>query len=331
MVQRIRLAQGLHLYKRPNSPCWWADIHVGGQHSRSSTGESDRKKASDVARQLAKRLGKQSGANYGYSLYHALADWLDTKPRGRTDISAVKRINELYANRPAELVDDASVRAAFAALTPENANRITTVMRAALNLAHANQRITQVPKLTKRTGEKTRTRWLRREEIEKLLDALPAHLKPAFEFALLTGLRRSNVLRLRWDQVIDAKVVIEADQMKADKAHAVELPPRALEILKAQPRVSGYVFTYRGKPITSPKTAWRTATQKAGVKNVRWHDLRHTWASYMAMSGASLLDLQNAGGWSSVEMVERYAHLAQPHIATAVERAAEAMFKEAKP
>ena len=93
----------------------------------------------------------------------------------------------------------------------------------------------------------------------------------------------------------------------------------ALEVLRRQlgkHRVR--VFTYAGKPLGSANTlAWRKALKRAGIENFRWHDLRHTWASWHRQAGTPTHELQRLGGWRSSMMVERYAHLAPDHLARA--------------
>lgn len=61
-------------------------------------------------------------------------------------------------------------------------------------------------------------------------------------------------------------------------------------------------------------TAWRAALKRADIKNFRFHDLRHTWASWLVQAGVPLSALQEMGGWESIEMVQRYAHLAPNHL-----------------
>jgi len=76
------------------------------------------------------------------------------------------------------------------------------------------------------------------------------------------------------------------------------------------------VFLYEGKPVKQVNTkAWRAAVKKAGVEPFRWHDLRHTWASWHIQAGTPAFVLQELGGWSSPEMVKRYAHLSPGHLA----------------
>lgn len=81
------------------------------------------------------------------------------------------------------------------------------------------------------------------------------------------------------------------------------------------------VFTYRGKPVREVNTkAWRHALKRLGIEDFRWHDLRHTWASWHVQSGTPLHVLQELGAWESVEMVRRYAHLGQNHLADYAEK-----------
>lgn len=116
--------------------------------------------------------------------------------------------------------------------------------------------------------------------------------------------------------------MIHPDQAKAKKAIPVPLNKDAINILKAQKKQQReYVFTYNGNKITQVSTrAWRNVLKKIGIKNFRWHDLRHTWASWHIQNGTSLQELQALGGWSSFEMVLRYAHLSSAHLKNAAER-----------
>lgn len=81
------------------------------------------------------------------------------------------------------------------------------------------------------------------------------------------------------------------------------------------------MFSYRGTPTQRASTkAWYAALRRAGIEDFRWHDLRHTWASWHVQNGTPVYALQEMGGWASTEMVRRYAHLAADHLAPYVER-----------
>ena len=141
---------------------------------------------------------------------------------------------------------------------------------------------------------------------------------------MATGLRQKNVIRLEWDQVdlIRKHALIHADQAKTKKAIPVLLNTGAMNVLQRQVgKHKNYVFTYQGQPVNQCNTkAWRHALVRSEIENFRWHDLRHTWASWHVQNGTSLQELQQLGGWSSFEMVLRYAHLSSDHLRSAAER-----------
>ena len=141
---------------------------------------------------------------------------------------------------------------------------------------------------------------------------------------MATGLRASNVTGLQWQDVDMNKchAWIHPDQAKTKKAISVPLNSNAMSVLKSCIGKHPHsVFTYKDNPIEQCNTkAWRNALKRAGIANFRWHDLRHTWASWHVQNGTSLQELQLLGGWSSFEMVLRYAHLSSDHLRNAADR-----------
>jgi len=144
------------------------------------------------------------------------------------------------------------------------------------------------------------------------------------EFSLQTGLRRANVTHLEGSQVDLARKTawVLGDQTKNGKALAVPLTDKAVKILEIRraehPR---WVFPKAGKPVIQTSTrAWRDALNPAGIDDFCWHDLRHIRASWHVQNGTPLQVLQELGGWSSIKMVQRYAHLSGEHLRAWVER-----------
>lgn len=136
----------------------------------------------------------------------------------------------------------------------------------------------------------------------------------------MTGLRQHNVLALEWSQVdMQRKIAwVHADQAKAGKPIGVPLNSRSLDVLnhrKSKHKIFVFVSERTGKPLEGicSKT-WKESLRKAGIDNFRWHDIRHTWASWLVQSGVPLMDLKEMGGWESIEMVQRYAHLAPMYL-----------------
>ena len=110
---------------------------------------------------------------------------------------------------------------------------------------------------------------------------------------------------------------IHPDQAKARKAIAVPLNGEAILVLHRQAgKHPEQVFVYRGNPIRQVNTkAWKETLKRAGIADFRWHDLRHTWASWHTQAGTPRDVLQELGGWESESMVRRYAHLSTEHLA----------------
>jgi integrase len=139
------------------------------------------------------------------------------------------------------------------------------------------------------------------------------------EFSLATGLRDSNVTGLEWTQIDLSRATawIHADQAKAGRSITVPLNSDAMAILR---RLVGihpqFVFTFEGHRVTRANNhAWRKALVRAGINDFFWHDLRHTWASWHVQAGTPMNVLKELGGWASMEMVLRYAHLGADHLA----------------
>jgi integrase len=204
--------------------------------------------------------------------------------------------------------------------SPATANRLLSVVSAILRKAALDwEWIDKPPVIKLYRLPKKRVRYLTPIQAKMLLCELPEHLADMMKFSLATGLRKSNVTKLEWSQVDLTRRVawIHADQAKAGKPIHVTLNGTAMEVLTKQVgkhRIS--VFTYKGNPVTQVNTkAWYKALKRAGIEDFRWHDLRHTWASWLTQQGVPLNVIQEMGAWESAEMVQRYAHLAPEQFA----------------
>lgn len=205
-------------------------------------------------------------------------------------------------------------------------------MRSLLRIAANEWRwIKSAPVIKTRKPVSKRIRWLTREEADRLIECMPDSFRPVVIFALATGLRRSNILDLEWSQVdLQRKVAwVNPENAKAGKAIGVALNDTACRVLRNQTgKHLRWVFVHtkpKHRPdgtLTPPvrkmrvddNSAWYIGLRRAGIENFRFHDLRHTWASWLIQSGVPLSALQEMGGWESIEMVRRYAHLAPNHL-----------------
>lgn len=224
-----------------------------------------------------------------------------------------------------DVIEEIATGREKAGLKPASVNRLLALIRAVLNKAVKQwEWLDKAPSVRMRKEDNIRSIWLTRDQANKLLSELPEHLKAMAAFSLATGLRQANVKNLKWNQVdlSSAHAMVSAEDSKNRKAISVPLNGDAIEVLKSQVgKHAEYVFTFKGMPITQVNTkAWRKALKRSGIENFRWHDLRHTWASWHVQSGTSLQELFELGGWVSFEMVLRYAHLSSKHLQAAAHR-----------
>ena len=325
----------MSLFKRQDSPYWWVKLNHKGRRLQQSTGTPDKAKAREYHDKLKaslwdqERLGIKPSRTWNEAVVRYLAEtthkasqfadkahlrWLD-KYLGGLALGAINRdvLDRAFSARQAEGVANSTV------------NRTMEIARAVLRRA-ANEWewLDRVPRVRMLPEPKRRVRWLTRDEADRLIGELPEHLKAMVRFSLETGLRRSNVTGLEWSQVDLARRTawIHPDQAKARKAIAVPLSAAAVVVLRDQiGKHPTYVFSFRGKPVHQVNTkAWRLALVRAGIAEFRWHDLRHTWASWHVQAGTPLHVLQELGGWECVEMVRKYAHLSTVHLADYVDR-----------
>lgn len=297
------------IYRRGET--WWVNITHRGERVRQSTGTTNEQEAQRIHDQVKADLWnrKRSGA----TLNDALVLWLKESERSVHEKNSVKQFLKLYHSRPLSEITGKDIVAALSEKNPAHANRIASNIRAAINIAVERGLLDTAPKISRRKIKKTRAmRWLTPTEWNLLRPHLPSHLKPAADFAISTGVRQANVFGLRWSQVDLRRRIAWVDgfDTKSGKSINVPLSDVALAALSAvQGQNPEYVFTYAGKPMKSPKRGWIDAVKKSGIPHVRWHDLRHTWASWHLQNGTTLAELKELGGWHSIEMVLVYAHL----------------------
>jgi integrase len=309
----------LSLYRRGR--IWWAEITSGGRRIRRSAGTSDKKAAQEWHDRLkaglwrAERLGEPPPTSWA----EAVAKWLAVKPRGLPDRYRLRALG-IAPTSPLPL-SSATVEGSLSSGTGSSGSWNRTL---ALVVAIHNAAGIKPPDVRRRPMPAGRTRWLSAEEwkrLERALKETSPLLAQAAAFTLATGLRENNVLELTWDQIDARRRVawLHGDQVKTGVAIGVPLNDAASAILAARRGIhKRFVFGNPDRPLTKASNrAWYAALRKARLAGFRWHDLRHTWASWAVMSGVRLEELQRLGGWKTAAMVTRYAHLSPEHLAKA--------------
>jgi integrase len=208
--------------------------------------------------------------------------------------------------------------------TPATINRYLATMRSLLRMARDEwQWLDSIPKIRMLPGEVERDRWLTKAEADQLIAVCLPHLAAIVRFALATGCRAREILGLEWKRVDLARQTAWLNLTKNGTPRGVPLNRNAVSVLEEQiGKHPQYCFTYRGEPIKAniSNKAWFSALEKAGLHDFRFHDLRHTWASWHRQSGTSCDELKELGGWKTRSMVDRYAKFATDHLAIAASR-----------
>lgn len=187
-----------------------------------------------------------------------------------------------------------------------------------------------VDSISKPSENKGRVRFLSDDERLRLLNACRpnSELYLAVVLALTTGARQAETMTLRFSQIDFARRVIVLSKTKNGETRSIPLVGEAFSLLQERSKVRSLADDRVFPPVKeksgtrSLRTAWEIALKKAEITDFHWHDLRHTAASYLAMSGVSLVEIAKILGHRTMQMVSRYSHLADEHIVSTGEKLA---------
>lgn len=183
-------------------------------------------------------------------------------------------------------------------------------------------------RVNKKPEPRGRVRYLSDDERAALLEACRKSEQPSLYlivlFALTTGMRRGELLGLRWSDVdLERRVAVLHNTKNGDR-RSVPIVPEVATLLREQGKVrrldNDLVFASGGADPVWFDKYWYAALKATKIKDFRFHDLRHTAASYLAMSGATVPELAAVLGHRTLQMVKRYAHLSDQHTGAVVER-----------
>jgi Site-specific recombinase XerD len=190
-------------------------------------------------------------------------------------------------------------------------------------------------KVGRETEPRGRVRYLSDDERARLLEACKESSNPdlylAVLLALTTGGRQAETMGATWAQIDLSRATLQLEETKNGSRRALHLTAPVLALLQERAKVrridSGLLFPSKVNPKqpVDLRQPWEKALRVAGIEGFHWHDLRHTFASYAAMNGASLPELAALLGHKTLAMVQRYAHLSPAHTATLAEKVAARM------
>lgn len=317
----------MRLYKRGD--IWWADFWHQGRRIRRSSFTSNETAANEWADTLKASLWRESklGERRPHSWDEAVLDFLDEKKDKASLETDKDRLRWLTTKLRGQAIEAITTKVltklarelAKMGLANGTVNRYMAAASGVLHFAHAQENLASVPKIPHRDEPKYRIRFLKdEEEADTLIAEFAPNVAAMSRYALASGMRRHNVTHLEWPQC-DLKrrgAWYHPDEMKGGKPLWCHWNADAIAVIKGQlGKHKRWVFPYRGKPVKDITTrAWHAACARAGVEDFTFHDWRHTWASWHVQRGTPLGVLKELGGWQTIEMVEKYAHLAPSHI-----------------
>lgn len=168
-----------------------------------------------------------------------------------------------------------------------------------------------------------RLRYLRAEEVEVLVKSCHGYLRSIVMTALNTGMRRGEILALRWKDVDLENRKITVRNTKNNETRVIPVNKTLYEELLNLSKESGseYVFSNgEGRPFGDIKKGFSSALKRAGIEDFRFHDLRHTFGSHLVMQGVDLKTVQQLMGHKVIKMTMRYSHLSPEYVQEAIER-----------
>ena len=322
----------MRLFKRGKT--WWIDVNYQGRRFRFSLKTTRKAVALQIMQHIQEQIIRGefqgSGATAPPLFEDFLEDYLEyaksnKSPKGfEQDKTAAKHLLKFFQGYRLDQITPEAIEQfkinRLKKVKPISVNRDLQVLRALLNKAIAWGYLRENPmkhvKLFKEPPG--RVRYLTQEEINRLLNATSGYLYTIVVIALNTGMRKNEILALRWSQIDFEKRLIFLEKTKNNKRRIIPINNFLYQtLLEWKEQSSGEDRLFHIKDF---KRAWKTALKRAGIENFRFHDLRHTFASYLVMNGVDLRTVAELLGHSSLRMVQRYSHLSDEHMRRAVEQ-----------
>lgn len=318
------------IYKRGNT--YWIDVtSPNGERIRRSSGTSDKLKAQEYHDKIkydlwqVGKLDKSPDRIFDEIIILALKD-ADGQRSFKNKQTQAKYWLSIFKGRKLSTISKDEIANSIPTysttrkkkLSNASQNRYRAFIMRAFSLAHKmgwSKEQLYIPRMREPT---VRVRWITKEQAVELISNLKLKwMKDLVSLALLTGARRGELLSLTWKNVDLERgiVIITPDNAKSKRGRPLPLNEEAINILRNIPREFEYVFTRTGKrKRTIGLEDFERALKLTGLVDFRFHDLRHTWASWHVQNGTPLMVLKEMGGWETLEMVKKYAHLSGEHL-----------------
>ncbi len=322
------------LYKRGS--VYWMAIRVNGKLYRKSTGKTTKREARDFLDERKKEarhneLPDAKRINCKFAELASKYDTLVEIQKGyRSKKTFIRQLVEEFGNLDVNdlntmIVEQWQTRL-LKVCAPATVNRKLACLKHMLtkavdwNIATENT-LKQVRKVKFSKENNRKLRFLSFDECQRLIDCCLPHLKPIVITALNTGMRRGEILSLKWAQVDLRHGYISLNDTKSGEGREIPMNNTLMCLFEEMPHSieSVHVFTGKyGDPFKDVKHSFNTALRKAEILNATFHTLRHTFASHLVMKGVDLTTVKELLGHKSLNMTLRYSHLAPEHKTKAV-------------
>ncbi|MBZ5689163.1 MAG: site-specific integrase [Acidobacteriia bacterium] len=339
--------------KVPGSNVWWIRYaDASGRIRREKVGPKSAAIQLYQTRKTEVRVRKKLPENFRSKsvlfaeLAHDAIEWAKShKISWQDDEIRLKPLQESFGSLPADSITPQDIERWFAAAgvsrnkdkkrnkkkwRPATFNRYKALISMVYRQGIKNHKVTSNParEIERRKENNIRVRYLLHQEELALRDAIsakcPEHL-PELDIALHTGMRRSEQYDCEWGWLNLDRRVLTVPRSKSGEHRHVFLNDTAIAAFQLLWRFSdgkGKVFAhlYRSDKTTGARGWFKQALSDAGVRNFRWHDLRHTFASRLVMAGVDIRTVQDLMGHMDIQVTLRYSHLAPQHELEAVQR-----------
>ena len=326
------------LFQRPKgSGIWWVGISHEGKTPKFKIGSKSAARTFYAKIKTEQREQRFEPERYHYRKAQdvklsALIEQTKTAATTTKGASNRKTYSEFWkttlGDLPISQITASMIEAGRATLieqgkSPATANRYAAYLRRLCSLAVRdgvldNSPFRQIRALKEPSG---RTRFLTDEEAKKLLEQLSPQAKAAVIVALNTGLRREECLHLRWDNIDQEQRVVTVYRTKSGKPRSIPLNDAAMTALRGLNSWMTSVWVFPSDNLATPidpdnfyNRIFLPACKEAGLEDVGFHTLRHSFASHLAMAGTDLYTIQKLLGHSTIRMTERYAHLSPNYL-----------------
>lgn len=317
----------MSITKRKGSTFYWYSFSIDGERFRGSTFTANKKLAGEFETKIRNEAYSQRklGRKQDVTLENLLARYWTEHAQSQSWAASVwgymrnftivwgakTYLSEITDAKYSELINYLKKKG----LSASTINRHTECFRKACTLAKDNwgYEATKVRFSSHRLKQPdSRVRYLTNQEAVKLIDCAAPHLKPIIKFALYTGVRKQNILDLKWREVdmVGRRITFKVkSHMPGGKNHMVDMVEGLYDLLKSLPRESDHVFNYRGNRLTdNVKKAFKSACKRAGISDFRFHDLRHTCASWLVQDGTPIEVVREILGHTDIKTTLKYAH-----------------------